>query len=194
MTTLIAKVASALSFAHLAGLPRSNAKAGSKAEDDKDKPDPEDDDKKGAKSDDDDKDYADDDAPDSSADSDDKDPEDDDKKGAKGKKAEDDKDDDEKMQAGARQERARCAAIFASPAAGQNVQLAAELAFNTELTAAQAVAVLEKAPAARQGHSDRSARNPRIGPNAGAKPDEKQALAARWDSHLQEAAGKAGRR
>jgi hypothetical protein len=200
MSTLMAKVASALSFAHLAGLPRSNAKAKSKADDGDDKkesPEPDDEDDEKAKSNDEDKNYAEDDDPDSQAESDDNEPEDGEKKDkAKKASADDDKkeDDEEKMQAGARRERARCAAIFASPAAARNVQLAAELAFNTDLSSKQAVAVLEKSPAARPAHPDRAARNPRVGSGAGAAPDEKQAVASRWDKHLQEASGKSGRR
>lgn len=45
-------------------------------------------------------------------------------------------------------ERARCAAIFADPAAAGRVAMAATLAFTTDLTAEQAVAVLKTAPAA----------------------------------------------
>ncbi|CAO3406299.1 hypothetical protein [Azospirillum largimobile] len=43
-------------------------------------------------------------------------------------------------------ERERCAAIFAAPAAAGRVQLAAHLAFNTDLTVEQACAALEAAP------------------------------------------------
>ncbi|TWA76440.1 hypothetical protein FBZ83_11991 [Azospirillum brasilense] len=45
-------------------------------------------------------------------------------------------------------ERARCAAIFADPAAAGRVAMAATLAFTTDLSAEQAVAVLKTAPAA----------------------------------------------
>ncbi|CAO3453887.1 hypothetical protein [Azospirillum argentinense] len=45
-------------------------------------------------------------------------------------------------------ERNRCAAIFADPAAAGRVAMAATLAFTTDLTAEQAVAVLKTAPAA----------------------------------------------
>lgn len=50
------------------------------------------------------------------------------------------------QQAAAPSERERCAAIFASPAAAGRVQLAAHLAFNTDLTVEAACAVLEAAP------------------------------------------------
>jgi hypothetical protein len=44
--------------------------------------------------------------------------------------------------------RARCVAIFSSPEAAGNVTLAAELAFNTDLPASAAVALLRSVPAA----------------------------------------------
>lgn len=50
------------------------------------------------------------------------------------------------QQAAAPSERERCAAIFAAPAAAGRVQLAAHLAFNTDLTVEQACAALEAAP------------------------------------------------
>lgn len=63
--------------------------------------------------------------------------------------ADDDDEDDKKEGKQAKRiraaERARCAAIFASPAAAGNVALAAELAFGTGMPAAQAVALLEAA-------------------------------------------------
>lgn len=51
------------------------------------------------------------------------------------------------QQAAAPGERERCAAIFAAPAAAGRVQLAAHLAFNTDLTVEAACAALEAAPA-----------------------------------------------
>jgi hypothetical protein len=196
MKTTLAKVASALSFAHLSGLGRSSA---AKAEEDDDKKDRDHEDgnvKKGKgkaeddNPDEDDKDKdasAEDDDPDASAEADD-DKRDDDKKDgkAKGKKAEDD--DDEKMAAGAREERARCGAIFASPAAAANVGLAAELAFKTDLSAKQAIAVLEKAPAASRGASpQRSARNPALGAGGSTQTSTDQAVATRWDAAFKKA-------
>lgn len=50
------------------------------------------------------------------------------------------------QQATAPSERERCAAIFAAPAAAGRVQLAAHLAFNTDLTVEAACAALEAAP------------------------------------------------
>lgn len=50
------------------------------------------------------------------------------------------------QQAAAPSERERCAAIFAAPAAAGRVQLAAHLAFNTDLTVEAACAALEAAP------------------------------------------------
>ncbi|MBP2309387.1 hypothetical protein GBZ48_21615 [Azospirillum melinis] len=50
------------------------------------------------------------------------------------------------QQADAPGERERCAAIFAAPAAAGRVQLAAHLAFNTDLTVEAACAALEAAP------------------------------------------------
>lgn len=194
MKTTLAKVASALSFAHLAGIGRGKAKA---EEDDDDKKERDHEDgnvKKGKASDDEKKDddnrdseYAEDDDPDAKAESDDEDPKDDDKDKEKSKaKRAEDKDDDEKMAAGAKKERARCATIFASPAAAGNVALAAELAFATDLTSAQAIAVLEKAPSARSaGNPQRAARNASLGAGGGDAPNSQQAVAAGWDRAFQ---------
>jgi hypothetical protein len=59
----------------------------------------------------------------------------------------DDSDDADMRKKGTRsarlRERARCAAIFADPAAGKNPALAARLAFNTNLPRSQAVACLQ---------------------------------------------------
>lgn len=69
-------------------------------------------------------------------------------KKAKGKKAEDDDDEaDARVAKGRRMERKRCAAIFGSKAAGVRPDMAASLAFNTSLSASQAVAQLEMAAA-----------------------------------------------
>ena len=90
-----------------------------------------------------------------------------------------------------RSQQARCAAIFASKGAARNPVLAANLAFKTRMTRAEAIATLEGTPAPA-GHSDRAARNPSIGTTA-AKQSPQQALAARWDKNLQ-AVNPAGRR
>jgi hypothetical protein len=195
--SLSAKVASALSFAHLAGLGRGKAKAednddkkdrdhedvndgakkGKNAEDDE--PEKDDKDKKDPET------SAEDDDPDANAEGDDpehNDGDEDDDGDKKGKKAKADDygDDDEKMKAGAKKERARCAAIFASPAAARNVALAAELAFNTDLSATQATAILAKTPAAA-GNSTRAAGNPRVGVGASTEVTGKHAIDSGWD-------------
>lgn len=191
-----------LSFAHLAGL---SAKA-SKAEDDEDKKDAraeddsDDEDKKDAKAEFDDDKKDDDKSAKSKAKADDEDAEDDedkekaeddeDKKDAKA----DDGDDDEEMRGKSavakarRREQARCAAIFASPAAARNPVLAANLAFKTRMTRTEALATLEGTPApASAAHVDRAARNPKIGIDGGAKQSPQQALAARWDQNFKAA-------
>lgn len=191
----LAKVASALSFAHLAGLGRGKA---AKAEDDDEKKDRDHEDssdgaKKGkAEGDDPEKDDKDKKDPDARAEDDDPDAEGDDpekkdddekdKKDAKGKAAygDDEDKDDDKEKAGAVKERARCAAIFASPAAARNVALAAELAFQTDLSAERAIAILGKSPAAAS-HPDRAARNPRIGAGGAPEITGKQAVDSSWD-------------
>jgi hypothetical protein len=175
--SILATVASALSFAHLSGLNRGPA-AESNPPSDKDEDDK--DDEKGASA--------------------DEPPADNDKKGAadpaapaaiapaalvaaQGPSI-------AEVQAtarseGAKAERDRCAAIFAAPAAARNVAMAAELAFGTDLSAERAIALLDKtpAPAAAAG---RAARNPNVGASAPAV-NPQQATAARWDAHLQQA-------
>lgn len=103
-------------------------------------------------------------------------------------------DDDEEMRgksavARARlREQARCAAIFASRAAARNPMLAANLAFKTRMTRAEAIATLEGTPApASASHTNRAARNPNLGVDGGSKPSRQQALAARWDANLKAA-------
>jgi len=193
-----------LSFAHLAGLSARGARAegdepeeedkkdARRAEDDE--PKEKDDDKEGAKgsrADDADDEYADDES----------DKKDDKAKGKTAKaeddekeeRAEDDDDDDEMRGKSAvanarRRERARCAAIFASPAAARNPVLAANLAFKSRMTRSEAIATLEGTPApASASHAQRSARNPNLGVDGGAKPSPQQATAARWDANLKAA-------
>jgi len=87
-----------------------------------------------------------------------------------------------------RRERARCAAIFASPAAARNPVLAANLAFKGQMKRSEAIALLEGTPApASAAHASRAARNPNLGADGGAKPSQQQALAARWDANLKAA-------
>ena len=77
---------------------------------------------------------------------------------------------------------ARCAAIFASSAAGANPALAAELAFGTSLPRSRAVAVLAKGGRTAPGLTDRMHRAaiPVVSPDALPKPakDDQKALAA----------------
>ncbi|BET09427.1 hypothetical protein THI4931_04690 [Pandoraea sputorum] len=87
-----------------------------------------------------------------------------------------------------RREQARCAAIMGSRAAARNPVLAANLAFKTRMTRAEAIDTLEATPApASAAHSTRAARNPSLGGDGGAKPSRQQALAARWDENLKAA-------
>lgn len=186
-----------LSFAHLAGL---SAKA--KAEDNEEKKDAraedEEDEKEKAESEDDKK--EDDKSAKAEEDEDEKEKaeEDDEKKGAKAEEDEDSdpdaEDDDGEMRGKSavararRREQARCAAIFASKAAGRNQVLAANLAFKTRMTRAEAIATLEGTPApASAAHVNRASRNPILGADGGAKPSPQQALAARWDANLKAA-------
>jgi hypothetical protein len=134
----LAKITAALGFAHLLGLPAASASG------------PEEDEKK-QRADESDDDYA------KRMEGSDKDgdEEGDEKKDAK--KAEDDKkdetkaeddkkeqpdDEDDKEKAARKSERARCAAIFASSAAGARPDMAAHLAFNTDMSPSAAVDML----------------------------------------------------
>jgi hypothetical protein len=97
-----------------------------------------------------------------------------------GKRAADDKDgdgddedeDDDKGEmngrsaasAARRRERARCAAIFAHPAAARNPALAADLAFETTMTRQEAIAVLRGQTRRSAATESRADRNPRVGP------------------------------
>ena len=215
----LSRVASALSFAHLAGLgsmrgknaradeDEEDRKKDARAEDDEEDDDlPSDDDKKSRKAkrakageDADDKDD------DLDADEDDHDAEDDedDKKSrrAKGSKSADDDDpdaeDDEDelhgksaVASARRRERARCAAIFGSRYAARNPVLAASLAFNTSMTRDQALTVLRDTPAGASAASGRSDRNPRLGAGGDDSPSRQVAIASRWDRAMSKVRGK----
>lgn len=211
MTTSLTKaVANALSFAHLAGFGRGNPKA--KADKDPDEPtdrDHEDGDAKGggAAAEDDperkkrdgesDDDYAkrmkkmDDDEAAASASAGDVDDEKDKDKEAKAAKdgEECDDDSDEEMRGKSasalarRREQARCAAIFASPAAARNPVLAANLAFKSRMGRNEALAVLDGTPAARSpAHAGRSDGNPRVGAGQPEGAHSTQAVAKSWDA------------
>lgn len=216
----LSRVASALSFAHLAGIGSmrgKNARADedeeerkkdARAEDDEEDDDlPSDDDKKNrkakrAKAGED----ADDNDDDLDADEDDHDAEDDDEgdkksRRAKGSKSADDDDpdaeDDEDelhgksaVASARRRERARCAAIFGSRYAARNPVLAASLAFNTSMTRDQALTVLRDTPAGASAASGRSDRNPRLGAGGDDSPSRQVAIASRWDRAMSKVRGK----
>jgi hypothetical protein len=58
---------------------------------------------------------------------------------------------------------ARCAAIFASPGAGTNPVLAAQFAFDSQMTRGEAIRALRAAPT--PARADRQNRNPHVGPS-----------------------------
>jgi hypothetical protein len=160
-------LASATSFVHLLGLRRPAAaeddkddkdgKKGKRAEDDDEEAraraaeDDDDDDKekRGKRAEDDDDDKRAEDDTDGKRAEDDDDDDDDDDDGAEGKRrgrrAEDDDDDegDPKASAIRLRERARCAAIFAHPAAAKRPDMAAHLAFGTSLSRRAAIDTLK---------------------------------------------------
>lgn len=200
--TLRNKVASALSFAHLAGIgsraraeddkptdkedeKSKKAKHADDDEPDKKDQDHEDGDAKGSRAEDEkDDDKAENDDPDTDDDAED---EEDDKKAKKAKAKADGDDDDSEMRgnsaaaAARRRERARCASIFASKFAAKNPALAANLAFNTSMTRKEALVVLENTPSASSGYPDRQARNPNLGGGSASQPSSKQAVTSGWD-------------
>lgn len=116
----------------------------------------------------------------------------DEKKSKKSKKAEDgdeDKDEEKKdnKEAAIRSERARCAAIFRSEGAGSRPDVAAHLAFETSMPAAEAVALLASvASGAPKSARDRlaermsSVKTPNVGVDGGvtADPSSPAAVAA----------------
>ena len=186
-----------LSFAHLVGFGK---KAKAEVDDeDKEKDDGERDHedgvKKGKKAEDEkDKEKMDEDEDDDSAEDDSPKKEDEDDKKSKKSKAddgdddEDDKEDKETEMRGSsvaadarRREQARCAAIFSSPSAAKNPELAANLAFKTRMPRSEALAVLEGTKVAPVARYDRSARNPNVGVGASHGMTSKQAVAKSLD-------------
>jgi hypothetical protein len=176
----LAKITAALGFAHLLGLPAAAARV-EEDDDKKQRPDESDEDyakrmegddkggdekdEKGAKK----------------AEDGDDDAGDDDQSKAKGK-AEGENDDeegeeDDKEKAARKSERARCAAIFASAAAGVRPDMAAHLAFNTDMTAKAAVEMLGAFAAGSAQPSNLASRMAGVNtPNVGASaPAAKQA-------------------
>lgn len=201
MSSLTRKVASALSFAHLAGF-AGKARAEGDDPDDKEKKDqatgddPKNDkEAKGAKADDDERKQRDDESDDEYAKRmkamDDQEAEDEERN--KDAKADDDSDEEMRGNGSAaaarRRERARCATIFGSRAAGKNPVLAANLAFNTAMTRKEALAVLEGTPAPA---ASVTRRNPSLDASGGTGQTRAQAMAASWDTAL--AAGRGNRK
>jgi hypothetical protein len=86
---------------------------------------------------------------------------------------------------GRRRERERCAAIFQSRAGQRNMEFAKGLAFDTDLTSAQALAILEATPvSAGRGTLDnpeRAARNPKISATADPPLPREEAIGRTWD-------------
>lgn len=105
-----------------------------------------------------------------------------------GKRAEEDGDDEDGEMRGKsavakarRREQARCAAIMGCKAAGRNVVLAANLAFNTRMGRREAIAVLNSTPAASNSNPGRQARNPNLGAGGEVSRNPAAAAAASWD-------------
>jgi broad specificity phosphatase PhoE len=198
MSKLTKQMAKVLSFAHLTGVAGKRAEEDDKdrreeaEDDDPDKKEQDREDYTGKKSkraedDDQDKDKAEGDDPDDdekdSAKADDQDAEDDEEEEMRGKSA---------AASARRRERARCAAIFGSKAAGRNPVLAANLAFNTSMTRKEALAVLESTPASigtAEFAGGRAARNPAIGSGA-PSTNRTQQTASRWDAAFKKASGR----
>jgi hypothetical protein len=119
-------------------------------------------------------------------------------KDEKSKKAEGDGDDgDAEMRGGSPlalarlRERQRCAAIFASEGAADNIEMAAHLAFNTNQTRTEAIATLEAAP---KGGGMARAMNAYAGHRAGhdvpGGNNPAKAAAANWDAALSRKKGR----
>lgn len=191
MSTIRSKVANALSFAHLAGFAGKARAEGDDQEDPDKKKDDEakskakadegEDDERKKREDESDDEYS---ARMKALD--------DEEKKKEEAKAEDDSDEemrgDSTAAAARRRERARCAAIFGSTAAGKNPVLAANLAFNTSMSRTEALAVLDNTPAAAaSGNPSRAARNPQVGAGGTVALTPQQVAAARWDQNLKAA-------
>jgi hypothetical protein len=133
---------------------------------------------------------------------------DDEEDGPKGRRtaAEDDDEDEEERQddaddrdpkarAARKRERARCAAIFGSKHAAGRVAAAANLAFNTKMTASQAIVVLKTLPQEEAFASTGGGLGERMGAYGGHRPSAfappppsgRQAKANSWDAAAQRA-------
>jgi hypothetical protein len=133
----------------------------------------------------------------SKADDEDKDyAEDDEDDDGKDKAEEDGDDEDEEMRGKSavakarRREQARCAAIMGHKAAGRNVVLAANLAFNTRMGRKEAIAVLSSTPAASTPGQGRQARNPNLGAGGEMHRNPAAADGASWDRAFAKISGK----
>lgn len=182
----LSKMVSALSFAHLAGLPvkATRARAGNDDPEDKksedDNPTNEKNGRRAQREDESDDEYAD--------YNDEQEENDDDETAKEGDEKDDDEDEMRGKSAAAsarRRERARCAAIMGSKHAANNVVLAANLAFKTTMTRNQALTVLRETPAAaavESRNSDRTARrNPSLGAGGEQTQSPKAAVESSWD-------------
>ncbi|BCF96628.1 hypothetical protein PPGU19_011970 [Paraburkholderia sp. PGU19] len=114
-----------------------------------------------------------------------------------GKRAEEDGDDEDEEMRGKsavararRREQARCAAIMGHKAAGRNVVLAANLAFNTRMGRKEAIAVLQATPAASTPGQGRQARNPNLGAGGEMHRNPQREASAGWDRAFSKATGK----
>jgi hypothetical protein len=87
------------------------------------------------------------------------------------------------LAAARRRERARCAAIFGCAAAGQNVDYAAYLAFNTKLGRNEAIRMLKAAPKGPSSLSNRMASHAgqRVGASAPGSASTPSNIASSWD-------------
>jgi len=192
--------AGAASFAHLIGL----RPKGKKAEDEDTKPDnkkvEEDTDKEASENEDEEEKAEDEDKdPDASEDDEEEKAEDDEGKKAKGKSSV-----QKAYSAGRADERNRCASIFAAPSAAVRPDLAAHLAFNTGLSAKDAVGLLATAAGPDEGKSGKEAggkralsdrmareRTPDVGADGGNEPDKDsvQGVVARMKAVYERATG-----
>ena len=177
----LAKALSALPYAHLLGFSAAKAeddemKQGADESDedyakrmeDEEKKEKEDEKEKDAKAED--------------GDNDEEDDKKDDDKAKKSKKAEES--DDDKEKAARKSERARCAAIFKCDAAGARPDVAAHLAFSTDMSSTDAVAMLSTVAGGKvRGLAFRMAavQTPNVGTETGAAPaaNSPQGVAAR---------------
>ncbi len=88
-------------------------------------------------------------------------------------------------------ERARCAAIFAHKGADQKLDMAAHLAFNSNMGRDAACAMLDRTPAQASASGLKNSMEPHSGrtpgPNAGTEVSTQAAIDARWDAAMERA-------